>query len=177
MRFKIHKMQQDWLTFLAALAAQNQPAAVLLALQDLFRKEVGARLFTVMTFDARTGLSRRVHSSHPAEYPVSGVKPLSLGLWSRTVIDERRTFVANSIEAIAEVFPDHALIRSLGCCSVVNLPAICADAVIGTVNMLDISGYYTPDRVAKIERLAPFAVTALLVARLVESERAMDDRK
>jgi hypothetical protein len=170
-------MQQDWPTFLAALAAQNQPAAVLFALQELFRREVAARLFTVMTFDARTGLSRRVHSSHPAEYPVSGLKPLPAGLWSRTVIEERRTFVANSIEAIAEVFPDHELIRSLGCGSVVNLPAICADAVIGAVNLLDISDYYTPDRVARIERLAPFAVTALLVARLVESERAVDDRR
>ena len=170
-------MRQDWLTFLAALAAQDQPSTALLALQALFRREVGARLFTVMTFDARAGLSRRVHSSHPAEYPVSGLKPLPVGLWAHTVIDERRTFVANSFEEIAEVFPDHELIRSLGCASVVNLPAICADAVIGTVNMLDISDYYTPDRVAKIERLAPFAATALLVARLVESERAMDDRR
>lgn len=170
-------MQQDWLSFLAALAAQNQPAAVLIALQDLFRREVGARLFTVMTFDARTGLARRIHSSHPAEYPVSGLKPLPAGPWSRTVIDERRTFVANSIEAIAKVFPDHELIRSLGCGSVVNLPAVYADAVIGAVNLLDISGYYTPDRVAKIESLAPFATTALLAARLVETERGMDDRK
>ena len=170
-------MQQDWLAFLSALAARNQPAAALLALQELFRREVGARLFTVMTFDAPTGLSRRVHSSHPAEYPVSGLKPLSIGLWSRTVIDGRGTFVANSIEAIAEVFPDHELIRSLGCGSVVNLPVIFGDAVIGTVNLLDISGFYTSDRVAKIENLAPFAATALLAARLAESEPAMGNRE
>ena len=155
-------MEQNWPTFLAALAAREQPQATLLALQTLFQREVGARLFTVMTFDAATGLSQRVHSSHPVEYPVSGVKPLSRGLWSRTVIDERKTFVANSIEAIAEVFPDHELIRSLGCESVVNLPVVFADAVIGTVNCLDARGYYTPERVAKVESLAPFAAMALM---------------
>jgi hypothetical protein len=170
-------MERSWPNFLTALAASNQPAATLSALQAVFREEVGAKLFTVMTFDAATGLSQRVHSSHPQEYPVSGVKPLSVGLWSRTVIDERKTFVANRIEAIAEVFSDHELIRSLGCESVANLPVVFADAVIGTVNILDVAGYYTPDRLAKIERLSPFAATALIATRLAErgGHAAKDD--
>ena len=155
-----------WPSFLAALAASDQPGATLGALQAIVQEEVGARLFTAMTFNARTGVSQRIHSSHPNEYPVSGAKPLSVGLWSRTVIDERRIFVANTIEGIAEVFSDHALIRSLGCESVANLPIVFAGGVIGTVNMLDGPGHYTPERVAKIERLAPFAALALLAARL-----------
>ncbi|HEV3042839.1 MAG TPA: GAF domain-containing protein [Roseiarcus sp.] len=169
--------ERIWPNFLAALAAGKQPAATLAALQDIFREEVGAKLFTVLTFDAATGLSQRVHTSHPKEYPLSGVKPLSVGLWSRTVIDERKTFVANRIEAIAEVFPDHELIRSLGCESVVNLPVVFADTVIGTVNILDVAGYYTPDRLVKIERLSPFAATALIATRLAEraGEAAKDD--
>jgi GAF domain len=161
-------MERNWPTFLAALTAPEQPRATLDCLQALIRSEVGARLFTVMTFDVATGLSQRVHSSHPEDYPVSGVKPLSLGLWSRTVIDERRIFVANSIEKIAEVFPDHELIRSLGCESAVNLPVSFAGAVIGTMNLLDAPGYYTPERVAKIESLSPFAAAALLAARLAQ---------
>jgi hypothetical protein len=159
-------MERNWSNFLAALTASEQPRATLQALQTIFQEEVGARLFTVMTFDARTGLSQRAHSSHPKDYPVSGVKPLSEGLWSRTVIDQRRTFVANSIEAIAEVFSDHELIRSLGCESVVNLPVFFADGLIGTVNCLDVRGYYTPDRVAEVETHAPFATAALLAVRL-----------
>jgi hypothetical protein len=158
--------EQTWPKFLAALAEPKQPEATLAALQTVFRGEIEAKLFTVMTFDSATGLSRRVHSSHPKEYPVSGFKPLSMGLWSRTVIDEHKTFVANTIEDIAEVFSDHELIRSLGCESVVNLPVVFAGSVIGTVNILDVAGYYTPDRVAQIERLSPFAALALLAARL-----------
>jgi hypothetical protein len=172
-------MERVWPAFLAALAAREQPGMTLLSLQTLFRREVGARLFTVMTFDPLTGQSKRVHSSHPKEYPVSGGKPLHMGLWSRTVIGERKMFVANTIEAIAEVFPDHELIRSLGCESVVNLPVAFADAVIGTVNLLDVSGHYTPDRIAKIERLSPFAAVGLLAARLAGTGRAAagDDRR
>ena len=172
-------MERIWPTFLEALAGREQPGTTLVSLQTLFRREVGAKLFTVMTFDALTGQSQRVHSSHPEEYPVSGRKPLHLGLWSRTVIEERKMFIANTIEAIAEVFPDHELIRSLGCELVVNLPVAFADAVIGTVNLLDLSGHYTPDRIAKIESLSPFAAVALLAARVAGTETAAvkDDRQ
>jgi hypothetical protein len=159
-------MGQNWPTFLAALAAPDQPRAILDALQTIFRREVGAKLFTVMTFDALTGLSQRIHSSHPEDYPVSGFKPLPAGQWSRTVIDARKMFVANSIDAIAQVFPDHELIRSLGCGAVVNLPVIFADSVIGAVNILDVAGFYTPARLTEIERLSPFATMALMAARL-----------
>jgi hypothetical protein len=158
--------ERNWPDFLAALARPNQPEATLSALQTIFRREVGAKLFTVMTLNAATRLSRRVHSSHPVEYPVSGFKPAPPGVWSRTVLDDRKTFVANSIAAIAEVFPDHELIRSLGCESVVNLPVVLSGAVVGTVNILDIAGFYTEERVAKIELLAPFAAMALFAALL-----------
>ena len=118
------------------------------------------------------------HSSHPREYPVAGLKPVSGGLWSRTVIEERKTFVANSIEAIAEVFPDHELIRSLGCGSVVNLPVVFNGMVIGVANALDAFGHYTPERVERMERLAPFVTIALLAARVAapKFEPSRDDR-
>src|SRR5271154_2625875 len=97
-------MNDMWPSFLSALAAPNQPDATLDALQRLFREHVGAKLFTVMSYDAKTRMSHRAHTSHPGEYPLSGSNPLSVGLWSRTVIDERRCFVANTIEDIAVVF-------------------------------------------------------------------------
>ena len=123
-RLMADMIEDHWPAFRAALAQPDQPAPVFLALEAIVRQEVGARLFTLMSFDSPAGLSRRIHSSHPREYPVSGTKPLSVGLWSRTVVEEHRTFVANTIETIAEVFPDSELIASLGCGSVVNLPVV-----------------------------------------------------
>jgi GAF domain-containing protein len=158
-----------WPALLAALADGDQPAATLDAVEKVFRAEVGAKLFTVMLIDAQSGLARRIHTNDPDAYPVAGAKPLSIGPWSRRVIDARQLFVANDIAGIAEVFPDHELICSLGCESVVNVPVVFADQVIGTVNMLDRAGYYTPERVAAIEALSPFAAVALIAARLTEA--------
>jgi hypothetical protein len=70
--------------------------------------------------------------------------------------------VANTIEDIATVFKDHELIRSLSCGSVLNLPVVFGGGVIGTVNLLEQTGYYTPERVAKGMSLLPEATAALL---------------
>ena len=150
--------------FLQTFAAPGQPARSFQALEALVRREVGATLFTIMVYDARTKMARRAYTSHPDEYPMAGEKPLSEGLWSQTVIEQRRPFVANSIEAIAEVFPDYALIESLGCASVVNWPVEFDGEVIGTINALDAAGRYTKERVARLAALAPFFALAMLAA-------------
>jgi hypothetical protein len=121
------------------------------ALDDLAKAEVGHRLFTVMTVDMSGGLARRAYSNHPAEYPVSGTKPIQRDAWFDIVHGERRTFVANTIEDIAKVFPDHAVIASLGCGSVINLPVVLEGDLVATINLLDSAGFYTPERVARAE--------------------------
>ena len=54
----------------------------------------GARLFTVTVLDRRAGLARRAYTSHPAEYPASGTKPLRSDAWSDQVIGRAEPFVA-----------------------------------------------------------------------------------
>ncbi|KAB2861816.1 MAG: GAF domain-containing protein, partial [Bauldia sp.] len=108
----------------------------------------------------------RIYSNMPAAYPVSGTKPANETDWSRVVMGEGRTFVANDIDGIAEVFSDHELIRSLGCESVMNVPVVVAGRVIGTINCLDAAGHYTPDRIEAAEALKlPGAVCLLLQQR------------
>ena len=74
------------------------------------------------------------------------------------------TFVANTIEEIAAVFPDHELIQSLGCESCLNLPIVVAGQVMGTLNCLHEAGHYTADRVAAADTLKQPGALALLVA-------------
>lgn len=153
----------DYSAFTAALAAAHRPEDAFDALCALTCDVVGVKLFTVMTHDSRTGHAGRVYSNMPEAYPVSGTKPANETDWSRQVIQERRTFVANTIEDIAEVFYDHELIRSLGCESVINVPIIVAGEVKGTINCLHEAGFYTPERVEAAEALKlPGAVCLLL---------------
>lgn len=137
------------------------------ALQSLTEAVVGTKLFTFMTVDMSAELARRAYTSDPQNYPASGTKPIRYDSWFDIVHKQRQYFVANSIEAIAQVFPDYELIDSLGCQSVVNMPVVIGNELIGTVNMLDVAGYYTPQRVQTIRDVLaiPAKLAALVAAR------------
>jgi GAF domain-containing protein len=70
----------------------------------------------------------------------------------------------NSLDHIARVFPDHALIASLGCQSSLNLPIVVGGSVIGTINQLHEAGFYTPERVAFAKGLGLAGAAAFLLA-------------
>ncbi len=137
--------------FTLAISKASDPDAAWRALGALSRDIAGHRLFTVMTVDMEAGLARRAFSSHPKEYPVSGTKPIHRDGWFDIVHGARRSFIANTIEDIAKVFPDFELISALGCASVLNLPVVLEDELVATINMLDAAHHYTPGRVAAAE--------------------------
>lgn len=139
--------------FTTAISSARTSDACWRALQDLSAHMPGHILFTVMTVDMAAGLARRAFSSHPEAYPVSGTKPIHRDQWFDIVHGEKRSFVANTIEDIAKVFPDHELIASLGCGSVHNLPVVLEGELVATINMLAAPHHYTPERVAAAESL------------------------
>ncbi|MFN4209893.1 MAG: GAF domain-containing protein [Devosia sp.] len=137
------------------------------ALQQLVQATVGAKLFTFMTVDMEAEVARRAYTSDAENYPTSGTKPIRYDSWFDIVHKQRQYFVANTIADIAKVFPDYELIDSLGCQSVVNLPVVIGGELVGTVNMLDVEGYYTPERVQAIRDViaVPAKLAALVAAR------------
>jgi GAF domain-containing protein len=156
--------------FETALARADTPDAAYAALERLARDTVGVRLFTVMTLDMEAMLARRAYTSHPVEYPTSGTKPIERNPWFAQVADRRRPFVANTLADIAQVFPDHALIGSLGCGAVINLPVVEEGRVTGTINLLDAEGRYTPDVAARAEAvLSQPAAAAVARARCLSA--------
>ena len=135
------------------------------ALQTLYASSVGFKLFTVMTVDMKNQLARRAYSSNIEAYPISGIKPIHYDAWFDVVHRQKRSFVANTIKAIAAVFPDHEKIWSLGCGSVVNLPLIVDAELVATVNILHAEQHYSPERVAIIEtQLAALSLVAYQTA-------------
>ncbi|MCX5497792.1 GAF domain-containing protein [Kaistia dalseonensis] len=162
-----------WGDFLVALAQKGQPHSVFQALERLTKETVGTKLFTATTFDLAIGQSRRTYSENEAAYPTGGFKPMSLGLWSETVIDRHEPFSSLTIEEIAVVFPDWPLIQSLGCESNCNIPVVVDGRVIGTINLLHEAGYYTTERVAEAMKLRPFAAVAFLTAEKMAAVELM----
>ena len=152
--------------FVAAISVARDAKACWEALADLAQAVAGHGLFTATVADIAANVVRRAYSSRPGEYPTSGTKPLrgNTGDWFNTVFNQRRTFVANTIEDIAKVFPDHELIGSMGLGSVVNFPLVLENELVATLNLLDVAGHYTPVRVAAIE--TQLAVPGRLCAAL-----------
>lgn len=143
-----------------------QSEAPLTAFTDLHTlcAALGTRLFTVTTVDEKAELARRVFTSHPVEYPLSGTKPLTKDGWYEATIAGRQTFVANTPPEFAKYFFDHELIVSLGLGSCINVPVVDGAKVLGTVNMLAEAGHFTPERLTVYEALVAEATPALTTA-------------
>ncbi|WP_225040294.1 GAF domain-containing protein (plasmid) [Rhizobium sp. T1470] len=149
--------------FVAALAGNDQPNAAFAALEALTKDVLGVKLFTLTASDTTKNASERIYSNMPEVYPATGTKPYGDALWSDIVLKQRRTFVANTIADIAEVFADHQLIKSLACGSIINVPIVVDNEVIGTINCLNEAGYYSQDRLQAAEALSLPAAACLLL--------------
>lgn len=133
--------------------SSNQSSNIYQALFDEAVKNVGVKLFTVMILDRKEDTAKREFTSHPVEYPASGSKPMRNDRWSEIVIDNKQTFIANTTAGFSDVFSDHPLINELGCESVVNIPVLENEIVIGTVNFLHEENYFTDERIKSLEAL------------------------
>jgi len=158
--------------FDAAIANAKDAEAPWRALEALAQVVVGAKLFTVMKVDWANDRSGRVYSSDPVSYPVSGTKPINRTYWFDTIHTQRKPFVANTIAGIAEVFPDHEIIWSLGCGSVLNYPVSVGGDMIGTVNMLHEEHFYTPEKVKAADILSLPAKLAFMTAEFLARKAA-----
>ena len=118
------------------------------------RAATGPLLLTATAFDAAAMTVRRLWSSDPAAYPVGGAKPKRDTPWGRQVLLDRRVFVGEGEAAIRDHFADHATILALGLRSVVNVPVLEGDRVLGVLNLLWPAPVVAPDRIALAERLA-----------------------
>ena len=123
-----------------------------------------------MEIDHDRDVAWRNYTNMPEAYPVLGEKPRSQNKWSEIVDVRHETFVANSIDEIADVFPDYELIQSLGCESCLNLPIIIDGRLRGTLNCLDAAGHYTPEKIAAAETLKTAGALAFLMADFIRKQ-------
>ena len=134
-------------------------------LEATVRQKLGVRLFTVLAWIPERRALRRTHSSHPEQYPVGGEKTVEVAQgWLAQCIEARQPYFGRDRAAVREIFADHALIESLGCGSIINVPVIDEGEVLGVLNILDAEGSYDEQSVAVAQSLAPLAVPALRTA-------------
>ena len=146
----------------AAVRAAGQPEATFRALDAATGATLGHKLFTCLLHHPTARESERRYTNQPAAYPVGGRKPVQPTPWTRRLFEEHRPYIGYTAEDIREVFFDHALIASLGCASVINLPVVHDGRALGTLNLLHEAGWYGEDDVTLGELFAALAVPAFL---------------
>jgi hypothetical protein len=159
-------MSEDTLAALAGIARAHdlagQPAALLQAVDRAAAALVGHRLFTVLAYGHGSRDACRIYTSMPGAYPVSGRKAIQESAWSRQVLERGEPYIGRNAQDLREVFPDHALIGSLGCASVLNQPVRWQGVTLGTLNLLHQAGWYHDRHVAIARVLAQLALPALM---------------
>lgn len=156
-------MEDPLVRLSAILAEPGQPRRLYAAMEEVCGALVGHRLFTLLYVDGAE--VARVHSSRPAEYPVSGRKTMGPTPWGAHVLAGRKPFLGRDVAAIRWAFFDAPLIESMGLGSVINVPVVYDGVTIGTMNLLDAEFRYRETDVAPVLRLAPLLVPAFLAAR------------
>lgn len=126
----------------------------------------GCRLFTLSAVDPGLTCFARIHTSHPAEYPLSGIKPFPRDAWFDHVVTRRQSFLANSPQEFAALFPDHALITGMGLGSCLNIPVFAKSRLAGTANFLAEAGHFSPQALESYHAMTRLAHRALIRAML-----------
>lgn len=81
--------------------------------------------------------------------------------WIVQVVRERCPYLGRDAAGVAAVFSDHALLTSLGCGAVVNVPVVDHDGTLGVLSLLDSPGAYDEASVSAALPLAALSLPAL----------------
>ena len=146
------------------LGQPGQPNSLYAALDRATKEVAGHQLFTLLYVHGNDVV--RTYSNRPAEYPVSGSKPMGKTPWGDHVIHGKKPWLGRNKTAIRWAFFDHALIESMGLGSSINIPVIYDGLCIGTMNLLDAEHHYEERHV---EALVPYA--QLLIPAFNEARR------
>jgi len=148
---------------LAAHAELDQPGATFRAVDAALAEAPGHILFTVLVHHPALKQSERFYTNQPAAYPVGGRKPVTDSAWMQRVIHGGEPYIGRSQADIAEHFFDHALIHSLGCDSILNMPVRWRGETMGTLNLCHRDAYYSEGHLPRVKLIAQLALPALLL--------------
>ena len=149
----------------AIVTAHNdagQPAATFRAIDAALAREPGHILITVLVHYPELKQSERFYTNKPDAYPIGGRKPVTDSAWMQRVIHGGQPYIGRSRADIEANFFDHALIISLGCESILNMPVRWRGRTMGTLNLCHHAGYYNEGHLPRLGLIAQLALPALL---------------
>lgn len=149
---------------LAELTAGGQPDRMLGALDRAYQELVGHKLITFFRVDDRTGDVERIYSTDLPTHPVgpSSRKNMMGSEWGQAILVRREAFLADTMEDLRRIFPQHGALAALGCGSCLSYSAVYGGRCVGAVNLCHEEKHYTENRSRLGRWLAPLMLPAVL---------------
>ena len=146
-----------------AMRGPGRPEPALAALDAAMGATIGHKLFTCLLHHPAARESERRYTNQPGAYPVGGRKAVPESAWAHRLFVEHEPYIGYTADAIREVFFDHALIASLGCASVLNVPVVHDGRTLGVLNLLHEARWYDEGDAPLAQVFAALAVPAFLL--------------
>jgi hypothetical protein len=155
-----------------AMRTTGQPSEIFHAVHAVATRTIGARLFTIMSYDAQRHEVERVYTNMPDVYPAGGRKHKRGTAWSRQILEELKPFRAETMQGIRDAFDDHAVMTGMGLGSILNIPIAYDGVCVGTMNMTHVEGWYMRGHEAMGLLIGSFLAPALLTRLAAHADRA-----
>ena len=152
-----------------AHADAQQPQATFDAINAALAATIGHRLFTVLVHHRAQRESERIYTNMREAYPVGGRKPVTDSPWMQQVMQRGQPYIGRNADDLRDVFYDHALIDSLGCRSVLNIPLRWQGETLGTLNLLHEENWYGTQHIEPARVFAQLAVPAVMALQAKEA--------
>ncbi len=152
-----------------AHADTQQPHATFDAIEAALAATIGHRLFTILVHHRAARESERIYTNMREAYPVGGRKPVTDSAWMQQVMQRGLPYIGRNADDLRDVFYDHALIDSLGCRSVLNIPLRWQGETLGTLNLLHEENWYGTQHIEPARVFAQLAVPAVMALQAKES--------
>ena len=139
-------------------------------LDKVIFKLVGHKLFTLMVIDRSGKYVERVYSNNKKIYPLLGTKPIPKNAWTKRVLVEKKEYIGTNFKQIKKLFFDYETIKSIGCGSIINLPVINNNKVLGTLNILHKESYYNKKSLDQVRDFAQL-LTPYFISHQIKMEK------
>lgn len=153
-------------TYTDTVSKVADPTEAFRAAEDAAKRLIGHRLFTIMQFNPDTMEVRRRYSSNPEDYPPGGRKAKRDTGWGRHVLEQGHVFIGYNADDIRDNFDDHEVIERLGLASILNMPIRNLGRTIGTINLLDVAGYYSEKDIPVASIIAGALTASILLLNM-----------
>jgi hypothetical protein len=140
-----------------SVALATSPAAMFAALSELFTAIPGIRTATFIAVAPDRTVTHRIGTSNPVDFPIGNVDPVNDDPWNRTILNDMRPVIGDSVAGMAKFLPETDGLVAMGYGACACFPIVIGGQTRGVVALLGDAGIFTAATLAHINSLLPIA--------------------